>query len=103
MPTLPFNMNRAYCELMPDKRTHRTPHPEDARLFAPDTWPALRSAVAELSWLLTRGYAEPSALKLVGDRYNLCVRQRIAVMRCSCTDSARVARLSREIQPDQIV
>src|SRR5262245_1550076 len=87
---------------MPDKRHHRGPHPEDARLFAPDTWPALRSAVAELSWLLSRGYAEPSALKLVGDRYNLSVRQRTAVMRCSCTDVARDARLSREVYPGDI-
>jgi hypothetical protein len=87
---------------MPDKRHHRGPHPEDARLFAPEAWPALRSAVAELSWLLTRGYAQPSALKLVGDRYNLTVRQRTAVMRCSCTDAARAARLAREVKPDEL-
>jgi hypothetical protein len=83
---------------MPDKRHHRGPHPEDAQLFAPEQWAGLRSAVAELSWLLTRGYAQPSALKLVGDRYNLTVRQRIAVMRCSCSDEAREARLSRQIE-----
>jgi hypothetical protein len=87
---------------MPDKRHHRGQHPEDARLFARDFWPALRSAVAELSWLLSRNYAGPSALKLVGDRYNLSVRQRIAVMRCSCADAARAARLSREVQPADI-
>src|SRR5688500_10446127 len=53
---------------MPDHRSHRGPHPEDAGLFAPAVHPTLRSAVADLSWLLTRGYADPSALKLVGDR-----------------------------------
>ena len=59
-------------------------------------WPALRSAVGELSWLLSRGYATPSALKLVGDRYSLTDRQRTAAMRCACSDEARQSRLSRE-------
>ena len=73
---------------MPDTRRHRGPHPEDAELFAPGCWPALRAATADLSWLLSRGYAEPSALKLVGDRFQLTERQRIAVMRSACSDQA---------------
>jgi hypothetical protein len=72
-------------------------HPEDARLFAPEQWPALRSAVAELSWLLSRGYAEPSALKLVGDRHRLDARQRMAVMRSACTDEALARRASTRV------
>ena len=51
-------------------------------------WPVLREAVAHLSWLLSRGYAERSALKLVGDRFQLTERQRIAVMRCACSDAS---------------
>jgi hypothetical protein len=50
--------------------------------------PRLREAVADLSWLLTRGYASVSALKIVGDRYRLDQRQRMAVGRCSCSDQA---------------
>ena len=73
---------------MPDTRQHRGPHPEDAQLFAPGCWPALRAATADLSWLLSRGYAEPSALKLVGDRFQLTERQRIAVMRSACSDQS---------------
>jgi hypothetical protein len=73
---------------MPDTRRHRGPHPEDAQLFAPAVWPVLRAAVGDLSWLLSRGYAEPSALKLVGDRFQLTERQRIAVMRSACSDQA---------------
>src|SRR5262245_31402919 len=82
---------------MPDQRQHRGRHPEDDRLFAPDQWPALRSAVADLSWLLSRDYASVSALKLVGDRYSLDQRQRIAVARCACSDQARASRLSRRV------
>ena len=86
---------------MPDKRTHRGPHPEDAKLFAPPVWPSLRKAVADLSWLLSAGYADKSALKLVGDRYNLTQRQRMAVRRCACSDFALTRRRSHEVpRPD---
>ena len=77
---------------MPDKRHHRGPHPDDACLFAPATLPLLQSAVSDLSWLLTREYASVSALKLVGDRYSLRERQRIAVARSTCSDQARERR-----------
>ena len=50
--------------------------------------------MAELSWLLSRGYASPSALKLVGDRYQLKLRQRQAVLRCACSDEAMNQRLA---------
>lgn len=73
---------------MPDERRHRGPHPQDGELFAESFVPDLRRAVADNSWLLSRGYAHVSALKVVGDRYGLTVRQRIAVMRCSATDEA---------------
>jgi len=77
---------------LPDKRAHRGPHPDDARLFAPDQWPRLRDAVRDLSWLLSREYASKSALKIVGDRYQLDQRQRNAVARCACSDEARDRR-----------
>lgn len=84
---------------MPDKRAHRGPHPDDARLFAPAEWPRLREAVRDLSWLLSRGYASPSALKIVGDRYQLDLRQRNAVSRCSCSDAARERRRRSCVAP----
>jgi hypothetical protein len=43
---------------MPDKRTHRGPHPADEKLFAADAISNLRTAIADFSLLLTRGYAE---------------------------------------------
>jgi len=87
---------------VPDQRHHRGPHPEDHILFAPEAVPALRSAVADLSWLLTRNYASPGAIKLVGDRYNLTQRQRTAVMRCACSDASLEYRLTRQIPSSQM-
>lgn len=87
---------------MPDRRKHRGPHPEDARLFAPAAWPALRQATADLCWLLSRGYSDHSALKLVGDRYDLVARQRTAVGRCSCSDTASARRQAHRVGPEQL-
>ena len=83
---------------MPDKRTHRGPNPADAKLFAASAVANLRTAVADFSLLLTKGYAEKSALKLVGDRFSLTERQRLAVMRCSCSDQHLAGRDKSRIQ-----
>lgn len=82
---------------MPDARKHRGPGPQDPVWFGPAARPSLASAVADLSWLLSRGYAEPSALKLVGDRYRLVERQRVAVRRSACPDAALAGRRSRRV------
>lgn len=86
---------------MPDTRKHRGPHPADADLFGPSARPLLKQAVVHLSWLLTRGYAEPSALKLVGDRFSLTERQRIAVLRSSCSDQALEHRHRTQVSVEQ--
>jgi len=59
--------------------------------------PRLREAVADFSLLLTKGYANKSALKLVGDRFSLTQRQRLAVMRSSCSDQQRQSRSQRRV------
>ena len=82
---------------MSDTRKHRGAHPSDGELFAAAHLPDLRSAMADLSRLLTRGYASLSALKLVGDRYQLTVRQRTAVARTACSDEALAGRLARRV------
>src|SRR5687767_2214386 len=87
---------------MPDKRTHRGAHPEDAEGFAPPWHAALRAAVADLSWLLSRAYATPSAVKIVGDRYQLSARQRTAVTRCACANEQLAGRLRREVRLEQV-
>lgn len=87
---------------MPDQRRHRGPHPEDRRLFAAERVPELRVAVGHLAWLLERDYALPSALKLVGDRFQLEDRQRLALMRSACTPRQRWQRLARRVEPAQL-
>jgi len=82
---------------MPDTRSHRGPHPQDVDRFAPSQWSALSQAVADLSWLLTHGYAAPGALKLVGDRHRLDARQRMAVQRCACTDDSLHRRSAHRV------
>ena len=82
---------------MTDKRKHRGAHPEDRQSFGRGAYEPLQSAVGDLSWLLTRGYAPKSSLKLVGDRYQLTARQRNAVGRSSCGDSDRDGRWEKEI------
>jgi hypothetical protein len=77
---------------MPDKRTHRGPHPSDEKLFAPGVIPDLRSAMGDFSLLLTKSYADKSALKLVGDKFSLTERQRLAIMRSACSDQQLVSR-----------
>lgn len=82
---------------MPDRRTHRGPHPADEKLFAPIVIPDLRIALADFSLLLTKGYAEKSALKLVGDKFSLTERQRLAIMRSACSDQQLASRNQRRI------
>jgi hypothetical protein len=82
---------------LPDRRRHRGPHPADEELFAPAQHAVLREAVADLCWLLGRGYSDVAALELVGNRYALRARQRLAVQRCACSDAARAHRLSRRL------
>jgi hypothetical protein len=71
--------------------------PEDAVLFGDEAQPALRAASADLSFLLERGYARASSLKLVGDRYALEQRQRAAVSRCACSPSVARQRAARSV------
>lgn len=75
-----------------ENRRHRGAHPKDRRLFDAALLPALRGAVADLSWLLSRGYAPTASLKLVGDQFALKERQRLAVARAACSDRQRESR-----------
>lgn len=84
---------------MPDHRHHRGAHPEDAELFAPAHWPALRTAASELCWLLDRGYALRSSLALSGDRHALAQRQRLALARSVCSRQQLAARTARRVEP----
>jgi hypothetical protein len=80
----------------------RGPAQEDQQLFAATELPSLRTAVAELAWLLDRGYAETSALELVGNRHRLRARQRVAVLRCVCTDAQLERRRAHRVEPSAV-
>jgi hypothetical protein len=86
--------------MSPEKRQHRGAHPEDARLFTGEQIPRLREATSDLSWLLGRGYAIKAAVKIVGDRYALTERQRLAVSRAACSEERKHARSARCVAPD---
>ena len=88
---------------MPDRRSHRGPHPEDDRLFGVEATAGLRRAAGDLCWLFSRRYAQRSALKLVGDRYDLVARQRTAVGRCVCGDAEVSDRFGRRLGPGALV
>jgi hypothetical protein len=83
---------------MPDKRSHRGPHPQDGKLFAADVIGDLRAALTDFSMLLTKGYADKSALKLVGDKFSLTQRQRLAIMRSACSDGQLNLRKQRQVK-----
>ena len=80
----------------------RGPAQDDAELFAEAALPRLRTAVAELAWLLDRGYAETSALKLVGDRHELRARQRTAVLRCVCSTAQVELRAGHRLAAEAV-
>jgi hypothetical protein len=49
-----------------------------------------------------RGYAVVAALKLVGDRYGLTQRQRLAVSRSACSDEQLATRQSRCLPVEEV-
>jgi len=87
---------------MPDKRTHRGPHPEDAKLFASEAIGDLRLAMDDYAMLLSKGYAQKSSLKLVGDKFALTERQRMALMRSACSDEQAASRTRRCIAIEEL-
>ncbi len=87
---------------MSSETRHRGMHPADRESFGAPAEPALRQAVADLSWLFTRGYARASALKLVGDRHSLTERQRTAVGRSACADENLDQRSLRQLKPEEM-
>ena len=87
---------------MPDRRAHRGPHPKDEQLFSASTLPALQRATRELSWLFSHGYAVDASLKLVGDRYQLESRQRVAVARCAASDESVAKRKTTALTAEDV-
>ncbi len=87
---------------MPDRRRHRGAHPRDRECFAAEALETLRLAVGDLCWLRSRGYPDKAALKLVGDRYCLRLRQRSALQRCAVAGEVVARRRAREVAPEAV-
>lgn len=87
---------------MPDRRKHRGANPKDNLLFRRENIGLLRQATADYSLLLTKEYPQNASLKLVGDKFELTERQRLAVMRSSCSDTHLAGRLIRQVQPAEL-
>ncbi len=62
----------------------------------------MRAAVADLSWLLGKGYTPKASLKLVGDRHCLDERQRLAIARAACSDQQQKRRAASLLPLDRI-
>ncbi len=88
---------------MSSRQKHRGQHASDADLFSGKWLPVLNAAVADFSYLLSRGYADGKAtLKLIGDRYRLNSRQRKALMRAVCSDEAARERPQKQVPPEAL-
>lgn len=83
-------------------QSHRGAASEDHQLFAAEQLPVLRAAAADFCWLLDRDYAPRSALELVGNRYSLAARQRMAISRYACPEREARERQARLIRPAQL-
>lgn len=79
-------------------QVHRGAASEDHGLFAPAQLPNLRAAAADLCWLLDRDYAPRSALELVGNRYSLAARQRMALSRYACSEANTKRRREHHLE-----
>jgi hypothetical protein len=77
------------------QQAHRGTASEDRRLFAAAQLAVLRTAAADFCWLLDHDYAPRSALELVGNRYSLAARQRMAISRYACSELDAKRRTER--------
>ncbi|GAB5398862.1 MAG: DUF434 domain-containing protein [Aureisphaera sp.] len=62
----------------------------------------IKEAVADMHYLLSRGYAEKSALQLVGNRHRLNVRQQKAVQGMSASAAQIAQRKQTELSLEQL-
>jgi hypothetical protein len=84
---------------MPSENRSRGKVANDDKLFGDKKQAkAIKNALSDLAFLLERGYAEKSALQLVGNRYKLNVRQQKAVQGMSASQSDIEIRKSKELK-----
>lgn len=82
---------------------NRGKHPSDDKLFAERWHPIFKEAIDDYSFLLSRGYAMNSILKIVGFRYKLNKRQQMAIIRVAAAEQAIQLRKSKELPSSHLV
>ncbi len=87
---------------MPKTAKHRGADPEDPTAFSPAGLQALRDSAHDLFWLIDRGYGTDSAAELVGDRHRLTRRQRMALVRCACSQEVVARRRANSVPVESI-
>ncbi|WP_343605526.1 DUF434 domain-containing protein [Fluviicola sp.] len=79
-------------------QSSRGKEPSDDKLFGSDSVrQKLKDAVADLGHLMGRGYAQKSALALIGNRYKLNVRQQKAVQGMAASSEQILKRQERSL------
>lgn len=68
--------------------------PDDHKWFSPQAVAQLTIAHEEVQWLLDRGYKTGSIIDLVGDHYQLSIRQRAALQRSTASQRQYQKRIS---------
>ena len=85
------------------KQRNRGKNSNDDALFGSETIQRkLKDAVADMHYLLSRGYAEKSSLQLVGNKHRLNARQQQAVQGMSASLQQMELRQARQIAFDTI-
>jgi hypothetical protein len=81
---------------------NRGKHPSDDKLFAERWHPIFKEAIDDYGFLLSRGYAMNSILKIVGFRYKLNKRQQMAIIRVAAAEQNIKLRKSKELQSSHL-
>ena len=88
--------------MLEETTRNRGQHPNDTKIFAPKWQPIFKDAVDDLCYLLSRGYGGNSAVEIVGNRYQLNKRQRMAVSRMAASDAEILNRRSKQITAEKL-
>ncbi len=87
----------------PETRRNRGKDPEDNALFSPaHEQEKLLTALDDMHYLLSKGYAPRATLALVGNRYRLRQRQILALQGMSCSAGDITCRKDKEVFADDV-
>jgi hypothetical protein len=83
-------------------QARRGKHPDDGRLFSAEAIEKLKLAAEEMAWLTGRDYAPAVVNDLVGAHHALDARQKIALLRGTCSEPQYRRRAARELEIEDV-